>query len=213
MHENIVRSFALDAMERRGQEGMFTGEQAATFLTMVTEIDVIRDITQRLEQIDIPYMLTGSIAMNYYAEPRMTRDIDIVVELGVSILDDFFAILEKDYYVPEDSVKQAIRDTTLFNIIHKESVIKVDFIVRKNSEYRILEFKRRKQIHIGETPIHIVSKEDLILSKMYWTRESRSEMQKKDILNLMKSGYNEKYVEKWALHLNVMDIYMECTHG
>lgn len=180
---------------------------------MVTEIDVIRDITQRLEQIGTPYMLTGSIAMNFYAEPRMTRDIDIVVELGVSSLDKFFAILENDYYVPADSVHHAIRDTTLFNIIHKESVIKVDFIVRKNSEYRILEFKRRKQIHIGGTPMYIVSKEDLILSKMYWARESRSEMQKKDIVNLMQSGYDEKYVEKWAQHLNVMDIYMECAHG
>ncbi len=180
---------------------------------MVTEIDVIRDITQRLKLIGISYMLTGSIAMNYYAEPRMTRDIDIVVELDVSSLDQFIEILENDYYVPAESAHHAIRDTTLFNIIHKESVIKVDFIVRKNSEYRILEFKRRKQIHIGETSIYIVSKEDLILSKMYWARESRSEMQKKDIMNLMQSRYDEKYVEKWAQHLNVMDIYRECAHG
>jgi hypothetical protein len=38
-------------------------------------------------------------------------------------------------------------------------------------------------------------------------------MQKKDILNLMKSGYDEKYVEIWALHLNVLELYMEYVHG
>jgi hypothetical protein len=179
---------------------------------MVTEIDVIRDLSQRLEQLGIPYMLTGSIAMNYYAEPRMTRDIDIVVELDISSLHQFIEILENDYYVPVDSVHDAIRDTTLFNIIHEESIIKVDFIVRKNSEYRMLEFKRRKQIRIGETPIYIVSKEDLILSKIHWARKSRSEMQKKDILNLMNTGYDKKYVKKWALHLNVMDLYKEYVH-
>ena len=46
----------------------------------MNEIDIVRDISQRFEQVGIPYMLTGSMAMNYYAQPRMTRDIDMVVQ-------------------------------------------------------------------------------------------------------------------------------------
>ncbi|MGA2244759.1 MAG: hypothetical protein ABSH48_07170 [Verrucomicrobiota bacterium] len=48
---------------------------------MQNELDIVRDISQRLDGADISYMLTGSMAMNYYAQPRMTRDIDIVVAL------------------------------------------------------------------------------------------------------------------------------------
>ena len=48
---------------------------------MLSELDVLRDVTGRLEAARIEYMLTGSMAMNYYAEPRMTRDIDLVVAL------------------------------------------------------------------------------------------------------------------------------------
>ena len=44
---------------------------------MQNEIDIIRDVAARLEGVGIPYMLTGSMAMNYYAQPRMTRDIDL----------------------------------------------------------------------------------------------------------------------------------------
>jgi hypothetical protein len=46
---------------------------------MQSELDILRDITKRFDEAGFDYMLTGSIALNYYAEPRMTRDIDIVV--------------------------------------------------------------------------------------------------------------------------------------
>ena len=48
----------------------------------MNEIDIVRDISRRFEQADIAYMLTGSMAMNYYAQPRMTRDIDVVIAIG-----------------------------------------------------------------------------------------------------------------------------------
>ena len=46
---------------------------------MSDEIDILKLVCQCLEQVDIPYMLTGSFAANFYAVPRMTRDIDIVM--------------------------------------------------------------------------------------------------------------------------------------
>lgn len=56
---------------------------------MLSELDILKDISQRLEALLVPFMLTGSMAMNYYAVPRMTRDIDLVMpcrkmRLGVS---------------------------------------------------------------------------------------------------------------------------------
>ena len=48
----------------------------------MNEIDIVRDVSQRFEQGSIPYMLTGSMAMNYYAQPRMTRDIDVVIAIA-----------------------------------------------------------------------------------------------------------------------------------
>src|SRR6187401_3070649 len=49
---------------------------------MQNELDIVRDVSRRLEQGGLAYMLTGSMAMNYYAQPRMTRDIDLVVALA-----------------------------------------------------------------------------------------------------------------------------------
>lgn len=180
---------------------------------MNTELDIIADISRRLELLGIRYMLTGSIAMNYYAEPRMTRDIDVVVELMEAHAARLVNELSPDYYIDAYTVKEALQHESMFNILHLESVIKVDCIIRKSSEYRQVEFNRRTKIKIGDVSTYIVSKEDLILSKLYWARDSHSAMQMKDVKNLMQSGYDVEYLEKWAGILAVTDLYRGCMHG
>ena len=101
---------------------------------MTEELEVLRIITGRLESAGIGYMVTGSIAMNYYAVPRMTRDIDVVVELEGADADRVCALFEGDFYVDRDAVRAAIAERGVFNLIHQAHVIKVDFIVRKESD-------------------------------------------------------------------------------
>ena len=50
---------------------------------MHAELEVLKIVSERLEAAHIPYMLTGSFAMAYYGQPRMTRDLDLVVALAV----------------------------------------------------------------------------------------------------------------------------------
>jgi hypothetical protein len=63
----------------------------------MNEIDIVRDISRRFEKADIPYMLTGSMAMNYYAQPRMTRDISVVITIGPEDVDRVAALFRPDY--------------------------------------------------------------------------------------------------------------------
>jgi len=56
---------------------------------MSEELEVLKIVTQRLKEADINYMVSGSIAANYYTIPRMTRDIDIVIELKQGNIDKF----------------------------------------------------------------------------------------------------------------------------
>src|SRR5687767_2175560 len=101
------------------------------------------------------------MAMNYYAQPRMTRDIDIVVALTPKDTDAIVRLFTPDYYVARDAVNSSIAHQSLFNLIHQESVIKVDFIVRKNTPYRRAEFERRQRVTVKDFSVWIVSKEDL----------------------------------------------------
>jgi len=180
---------------------------------MQNELDIVRDVAVRLTEAGIPYMLTGSVAMNYYANPRMTRDIDVVVSLQQKDIDTIIGSFESDYYVDRNAVTRAIANQSLFNLIHNESIIKVDCIIKKSTEYRRLEFERRKEVEIKDVRVWIVSKEDLILSKLYWAKDSHSEFQLRDVKNLLGSGYDAEYLNHWTTNLGLEDLLKECLHG
>ena len=76
-------------------------------------------------------MITGSTAANFYTTPRMTRDIDIVIEVGGENTETLFLLFASDFYIDKDSMKNAIHNRQIFNIIHNEGLIKVDFIIKK----------------------------------------------------------------------------------
>lgn len=174
-----------------------------------TELDVLRDVSQRLEGAGISFMLTGSVAMNYYAQPRMTRDIDLVVSLSKPQTEQFFRLFERDYYFDRQRVAQAILQRRMFNLIHNDAVIKVDCVVLKTDSYRQEEFARRRKINLGDFETWIVSREDLILSKLFWAKDSKSEMQLGDVRNLLSTDCDMEYVRSKAKTLKVDQLLAE----
>jgi hypothetical protein len=176
---------------------------------VATEIDIVRDVSRKLDEAGIAYMLTGSMAMNYYAQPRMTRDIDVVVAIGAMDVKRMASLFKAEYYLSEESIRESIAHESVFNLIHHESLVKIDFIVRKGSEYRQVEFERRQKVSILDFTIFIVSKEDLIISKLWWAKDSHSELQLRDVKNLIRSGYDAAYVERWTRELGLNNVLRE----
>lgn len=172
---------------------------------MSIELEIVRDVSERLTRAGVAFMVTGSMAMNAYAQPRLTRDIDVVIEVQAADLPRLLSAFRPDYYIDEGAVERALRNESLFNVIHQEWVFKVDCIVRKHAPFRALEFSRRQRIQIGDYETWVVSKEDLILSKLCWGNDSQSEFQARDIRNLLTTGCDYDYVTKWAAELGVVE--------
>ena len=176
---------------------------------MTNELDVLETISKRLEAAGLPFMITGSMALAYYAMPRMTRDIDIVVALSPSTFGALKNSLADDFYIDPDYALDAIRSERMFNLMHLASGIKVDLIVRKSTEYRQFEFSRRRAINLGGVSTWIVSREDLILSKLEWSRGSASELQRRDIAQLLVGPVDWDHLLRWAVVLGVQSALQE----
>jgi hypothetical protein len=165
---------------------------------------LLKLVTEKLDSIKIPYMLSGSMAMNVYTVPRMTRDIDIVVALfqqHIPLLTESFG--EGFYFYPEE-VKEEIGREGMFNIIHHDSGQKVDFIIRKSSPFHIGEFKRRVNNYDYGFNLYIATPEDLIISKLIWVQQLTSDTQLRDIQNLLRlSTIDKSYIEKWVVQLKL----------
>ena len=166
---------------------------------------------ERLDQAHIPYMLSGSVALSIYAQPRMTRDVDFVIDINEGQVNAFLELFEADCYVDRESVLEAVRSRGMFNVIHQAWVVKADFVVRKDQPFRKVEFERRRTVTIEGKDLSVVTAEDLLLSKLHWAKNSRSELQLGDARNLIlsESNLDWPYIRQWAEKLSVLDLLRE----
>ena len=178
---------------------------------MSDQLEVLRLVSQHLEAAGIPYMLSGSVAMSVYAQPRMTRDIDLVVELSTGDVSRFTALFAGEFYLDEETVADETRRRGMFNLIHATLIAKVDFVVRKDTPYRIEEFRRRRRLRLDDLAVWVVAPEDLILSKLVWAKDSRSETQLNDVRNLFAcvAALDDGYLDRWAGVLGVGELLLE----
>ena len=176
---------------------------------MATELEILGLVSDRLAAQGLDFMLTGSFALAFYATPRMTRDLDFVVALKEPDIEGLAAAFAADFYVDADAARTAVRVERMFNLMHLASGIKVDLIVRKAAPFRRLEFSRRQAIDLAGIQTWIVSREDLILSKLVWARDGDSELQRRDVRALLDDTADSAYLREWAAKLGVAALLEE----
>ena len=171
--------------------------------------DFFKKIISFLNENNIPYMLSGSVAMSVYVLPRATRDFDFIIHLSLSDVEKFITSFKDGYYCDEDAVVDAIKNKSIFNIIDFASGFKADFVILKDEFFRKTEFDRRTTADFFNVPISIVTAEDLLLSKLIWIQELQSSLQMEDIKNLKeKSELDWNYINFWIgkLKLNTFNL-------
>jgi nucleotidyltransferase AbiEii toxin of type IV toxin-antitoxin system len=182
---------------------------------MHDELSVLKLVAGRLEAAGLPYMVTGSVALSLYAEPRMTRDVDLVVELGPSDTTRIAELFGAEFNVDADRIREAIAERSMFNVIHTAAVVKLDIIVRKTGAYRDEEFRRRRLAEVDGVGMWVVSAEDLLLSKLDWARDSRSEVQFRDVCRLIEAQptLDWTYIDEWAARLGLLELVSLVAEG
>jgi predicted nucleotidyltransferase len=170
-------------------------------------VEVLRRVALKLEQSNIPYMVTGSIAASYYGLPRATRDLDIVVSAGPTELKTFVQLLpQEDYYAMLQDALDARRHQSMFNVLDMSTGWKIDFIFKKSAPFHEEAFRRRKAVTFEGVHTSMISGEDLILSKLEWSKMGESERQIKDaaiVLQKRLGELDQNYIQKWVKELGL----------
>lgn len=171
--------------------------------------DLLRTTAQKLTDIEVPYMLSGSIAMSFYSVSRTTRDIDIVAYLQETDIDNLLLVF-KGYYFHRQTVEEEIDRKGIFNIISNETGFKIDFIVLRHDEYSQIAFSRRQLMSLDGYEYYVISIEDLIIAKLKWIQQLYSERQYTDVKNLLPNQTIDRdYLLLWInkLRLNTFNLF------
>jgi hypothetical protein len=170
-------------------------------------VEVLRRIAVKLEQSNIPYMITGSIAASYYGLTRATQDLDIVISATPAQLKSFISFLPQDqYYAELQDALDAHRHESMFNVLDMSTSWKVDFIFQKSAPFHEEAFRRRKAVTFEEVPTFMISVEDLIVSKLEWSKMGESERQVRDSAIVLQKRLRDldcNYIEKWVSELKL----------
>ena len=154
---------------------------------------LLKKIANELNAHNIPYMVIGGQAVLIYGEPRLTKDIDITLGVGVSKLSEINSIVEKlnlKILVDENFVQ----NTMVLLVIDEKTGIRVDFIF-SFSLYEKQAIKRATDIKFGNTIVRFASLEDLIIHKIIAGRAIDIEDIRSIILK--NPDYDTRYIKRW----------------
>jgi hypothetical protein len=145
-------------------------------------------------------MVIGGQAVLLYGEPRLTKDIDITLGVGVDHLGKVMAIVNRAglKYLTKN-VEEFVKETMVLPVIDQKSGIRIDFIF-SHSPYERQAIDRARKIALGRTEIKFASLEDLIIHKVIAGRPRDIE----DVRSILikNPDYDSLYIEKWLLEFD-----------
>jgi hypothetical protein len=172
------------------------------------QADLLRYAIEALEDRGIVYMVVGSFGSAVYGEPRLTHDIDIVVELsGAQVEQLCEAFPDPEFYVSLPAARRAVLHRGQFNVIQPSSGYKIDFLVARDDAWGRSQMARRvrKPILPGREAF-VAAPEDVIIGKLWYYHEGQSEKHLRDIASMLTvsgSEIDRAYVEEWANRLGI----------
>lgn len=173
-------------------------------------VEALTSLVETLEHAGILYYIGGSVSSSLHGIARRSQDIDVIADIQISQVRPLVQVLQNDYYLDEQAWKDAIRHRIPYNLIHLNTMLKVDLIPLKRRAFTAEE-ARRARSHILEAntrPMRIASAEDAILTKLEWFEMGgrSSERQWNDILGIIKRqgiSLDLPYLRRWADTLEV----------
>ncbi len=174
----------------------------------------ITPVVETLEQLGVDYHIGGSVASSVYGFARSTLDADLVADLRLQHVDPLADLLRTEYYLDEGAIRGAIERCSSFNLIHLETMLKVDIFIPKEQAFDKMAAQRTQSMPLDKTTsrtYRLASPEDVVLHKLTWYKVGGgvSERQWGDVLGVLKvqaHALDRSYLRLWATRLEVADL-------
>lgn len=176
----------------------------------------IRPLIEVFDELNIAYHIGGSVASSVFGIARSTMDVYMVAAVAMQHAQALVKRLEPVYYISETAIIEAVSRKSSFNLVHLETMMKVDVFILKNRSFDQKAFQRRRKDHLdAENPermYYISSPEDILLNKLEWYKKGgcRSEKQWNDVIGLLRVQGNSldlDYCQNWAKQLEVKGLF------
>lgn len=180
----------------------------------LTPIEVMLEAAQAFEQIGVDYLIGGSMASSIHGLARSTMDVDIVADLDIRDVDALVDRLGDGWHADRLAIREAVIARRSFNLLHLETMFKVDVFVLARDPWARSQMQRRERLRVGDSDqdlAYFATLEDTVLAKLRWYRMGGevSDRQWRDVLGMLSLRQNDldgAYLDRWAEVLHVQDL-------
>lgn len=176
----------------------------------MTDPGLIALFVRPLNQLRIPYMVTGGVASVVYGEPRLTRDIDLVIDLQPRDAVRFAgAWSAEEFYVPPvEVIAEECRrvERGHFNVIHHQTAMRADVYLSGSDALNAWSFAHKVVRRIDDDDVFLAPIEAVILSKLRYYQMGHSDRHLRDISQMLRISddlVDRPELERWAARLGV----------
>jgi len=157
--------------------------------------NLLKQIATQLLKQNIPYMIIGGQAVLVHGEPRLTKDIDVTLGIGVDEWQRVERVIQESgwQFLTRD-VEEFVKETMVMPVKDSESGIRIDFIF-SSSLYERQAIDRAIDIELGGVAIKFASLEDLMIHKIFAGRPRDIEDAKSILLK--NPDYDKEYIREW----------------
>jgi hypothetical protein len=196
-----------------GQEGLWT---VVCDLMDTEQTEVNLQVARAFDSLSIPYFLGGSMASSLHGIYRATADADFIAAMRADHAEPLARLLNPGFYADVEVMRNAASSSRSFNLIHLQTMLKVDVFVATNDPFHLVQMRRRILQPIsadGRVSMYVASPEDTILAKLKWYKEGGaiSDRQWNDVVGVLKvqgAILDQRYLQDWAQRLGLSDLLL-----
>ena len=180
----------------------------------------LRPVVAAFQRLEVEYYVGGSVASGVLGEPRQTLDADIIAGLFDRHVSPLVEMLRGEFYLDLPAIHTAIEQQSSFNLIHLETMVKVDVYISWRSDFARSQFARRIRANLSSEEsleVYLASAEDTVLAKLDWYRQGGevSDRQWRDVLGVLKvqgDALDRAYLREWAERLALTELLRRACH-
>jgi hypothetical protein len=184
----------------------------------MAQIELLRLFTAPLEQANLTYMVTGSVASIMYGLPRFTHDVDLVLDVSVGDIVTFVALFPLvDYYCPPEEILLAEirrRQRGHFNLIHHQTGYKADVYLFRQDELHRWGLDNRRRVDLNpQVAFWVAPPEYVIIRKLEYYQEGGSVKHIQDIRGMLEisgDSIDQKVILTWVKRKGLSEVWGLC---
>ena len=186
-------------------------------MVLAEPLHITQTVAHVLESLKIRYIVGGSLASSLHGSPRATHDVDLVAEIATHHIPALIDALQATFYIDAGMIREAIRYQRSFNLIHLETMFKIDVFILKSDAISQEEMSRRQSYQLSESSeeaLFLTSAEDIIVHKLVWYQlggqvSERQWTDVRGVLQVQQQDLDYAYLERVAEQRNVLPLLQQ----